>query len=364
MKYFAEITDLTVVRAFFAAWVFAYHVDLHAQFSGYLGPFAGFIRHGYLGVDGFFMLSGLILAAVHPAKELKGANIARFWGKRLARIYPVHLAVMLILLVIVLTGLALGFTPRDPDRFTVGSFVANLLLVQGWGVGDHLAWNYPSWSVSTEWAGYLMFPLLWMFLGTWREIIPGQIMVLCFAVLGMIAYEAGETLNLTYANALWRFFPEFVIGMATLRLVPLNADFMPNKWLTYISLAAILLLTSISSFDILVVFALWVLLSALAMQADAERPPVIPNPKILRFLGQISYSFYMSFGTIELLLAQLFRHQGWDPAANKLVYGTAMTILTLALAIALHRLVETPARRLADRWLAVPEPLAVAGQPL
>ncbi|HQU05572.1 MAG TPA: acyltransferase, partial [Acidocella sp.] len=330
----------------------------------WLGPLAGFIQHGYLGVDGFFILSGLIMAAVHPEMAGNRSHCWQFWAKRLARIYPVHLAVLLILAVLVLTGLALGFTPRDPERFTVASFIANLALLQGWGVGGHLAWNYPSWSVSTEWAGYLLFPFLWMYFGVWRTIIPGQSLVLCFTALGMISYLFGNTLNLTYAGALWRFFPEFIIGITSFRLVPLNADAMPTKILALLGLAGVVLLTSGGAFDILVVFALWLLLVALIMHADAERPALVRNPKLLRFLGHISYSFYMSFGTIELLLSQLFLHQGWDPASHKLIYIIAMSVLTFAMAVALHHLVENPARRLVDRWLAAPEALAAAGQPL
>ncbi len=361
MRYAAEITDLTICRAFFAAWVFAYHVDLHAQFAGWLGPFAGFIRHGYLGVDGFFILSGLIMTAVHPEMQGKPSLCWRFWAKRLARIYPVHVVVLLILAVLVLTGLALGFTPRDPERFTITSFIANLALVQGWGVGGHLAWNYPSWSVSTEWAGYIVFPFLWAYMASWRTLVRGQILVLCIPVLGMITYQAGDTLNLTYANGLWRFFPEFLMGMATMGLVPGNADIMPNRVLAGLGLVGAVILSACHAFDLFVVMALWLLITALIMQADAERPPMIRNPRFLRFLGQISYSFYMSFGTIELLLSQVFLHQGWDPAGHKLLYCVAMSLLTFAMAVALHHLVENPARRLVDRWLAAPEALAAAG---
>jgi peptidoglycan/LPS O-acetylase OafA/YrhL len=99
---------------------------------------------------------------------------------------------------------------------------------------------------------------------------------------------------------------------------------------------------------------LWVLLAALMMQSDAERAPVFGKTPVLLFLGRMSYAFYMSFGTVELILAQLFRHQGWDPAADKFPYALAMTVLTLALAVILHNLVEVPARRLGDKWLAEP----------
>lgn len=359
MKLRGEITDLTVCRALFAGWVFAYHVDLHAQFSGYLGPFAGLIRHGYLGVDGFFMLSGLILARVHPELAESTSGAWRFWGRRLVRIYPVHLAVIVILAVLVATGLALGYAPRDPERFTLAGLVANLALVQGWGVGPQLAWNYPSWSVSTEWAGYLLFPALWIGLGSCRPIIPGQIMVVCFPVLGLIAYLlGGDGLNLTYATALLRFFPEFIIGMTTMRLVPINADMMPNKALAWVALAVLGLAAGLTDFDIISLLAMWLLLAALAMWDDGQQAPVFGSSRVLLGLGRLSYAFYMSFGTVELILAQVCRQQHWDPAGEKLAYSAAMTLLTLAFAVILHNLVEVPARRLGDRLLAEPAPLA------
>ncbi len=353
MKPSPEITDLTVCRALFAAWVFIYHVNLHAHFSGYLGPAAGLIEHGYLGVDGFFLLSGMILARVHPELAYAPEGAFRFWGKRLARIYPVHLAVIVILAVLFLTGLGLGLAPRDPERFTLVSLVENLLLVQGWGFSNHLAWNYPSWSVSTEWAGYLAFPVLWYFFGRWTPIIPGQTLVILMTILGLLGYETGVGLNLTYAGALLRFFPEFIIGMTTIRLVPINADYSPCGLLTIIGFTAAAF-GALIRLDFMAVIGLWLVLSALTMQADADRPPIFGNATVLRFFGRLSYAFYMSFGTIELILAQFFRHQGWDPSQQKLAYTVAMTILTFALALILHVFVETPCRRLADRWLTPP----------
>jgi len=353
MKPSPEITDLTVCRALFAAWVFIYHVDLHAHFSASLGPAAGLIQHGYLGVDGFFLLSGMILARVHPELAYAPEGAFRFWGKRLARIYPVHLAVIIILAVLFLTGLGLGLAPRDPERFTAVSLVENLLLIQGWGFSNHLAWNYPSWSVSTEWAGYLAFPFLWYFLGRWRPIIPGQILVIFMTLLGLLAYETGTGLNLPYAGALLRFFPEFIIGMTTIRLVPINADYAPCGWLTIMGFTAAAL-GALTGLDFITAFGLWLVLAALTMQADAARPPIFGKAVLLRFVGRLSYAFYMSFGTIELILAQVFRHQGSDPSQQKLLYTVAMTILTFALALILNVFIETPCRRLADRWLTPP----------
>jgi peptidoglycan/LPS O-acetylase OafA/YrhL len=181
------------------------------------------------------------------------------------------------------------------------------------------------------------------------------LLAVCFPVLGLISYElADNSLNITYAAALCRFFPEFIIGMTTMRLVPLNADFLPSRVLAWIAVALLAFFAGLLEFDILAFLAIWLLLASLMMNFDAERPVVFGKSPVLLFLGRLSYSFYMSFGTVELILAQVFRHEGWDPAGEKLAYAAAMTVLTLALAVILHNLVEVPARRLGDKWLAEP----------
>jgi peptidoglycan/LPS O-acetylase OafA/YrhL len=353
-----EITDLTVCRAFLAGWVFLYHVDLYAQFAHYLGPFAGLVRRGYLGVDGFFILSGLILPRVHPEfikSPFRGA--LRFWGKRLARLYPVHLATILILLAVFAAGSAAGMAPRDPGRFGHLALLQNLLLLQGWGFGPHWTWNYPSWSISAEWAGYLLFPLLWFAFASFDAFVMVQFVILPIPLLGIMSHLSGHGLNLTGIDVLPRFFLDFIPGMALSYMVPLVADFVAPAKLAGLGLA-LALVGAACGWDLMTVMGLALALWSLVMNADTERPPVFGPAPVLRWLGQISYSYYMSFALVELLLANLFRRQGWAPADHALLFSMGMTGLTLVLALALFTLVERPGRRLADRWLALPPPAA------
>jgi peptidoglycan/LPS O-acetylase OafA/YrhL len=354
-----EIVDLTVCRAIFAAWVFTYHIDLHADFSAYLGPAAGLIRRGYLGVDGFFLLSGFILASVHPEFSNGFAGSFRFWGKRLARIYPVHLAVLILLAAIAASGLALGIVPHDPGRFSLTALLQDLLLIQGWGVANQLAWNYPSWSISTEWAGYLAFPVFCACAARLPKMPAAILLFLCFALLALVGHHSAHGLNLTFAHSLWRFFPEFCAGILTAKLVPTLAPQAPSRLLAGIG-AAITLCALALGTDSSAVFGLWLLLASLAMQAEACRPQISPKVRLLRFLGILSYAFYMSFATIELFLAQLYSHEGWNPANQKWAYAVAMTLLTFALALTLHHLIEKPARQSIDRWLEREKPKKVA----
>ncbi|EKM99347.1 acyltransferase 3 [Acidocella sp. MX-AZ02] len=363
-----ELTDLTICRAAFAAWVFVYHLDLHLHFSAWLGPAAGLVRHGYMGVDGFFILSGLVL--MHTHQEFNAPNMdqvdarfrpappqawLRFYGKRLARIYPVHLATLLILLALLALGSALGIAPQSPQRFGLGSFVENLFLVQGWGLDHFGAWNYPAWSVSTEWAGYLLFPLFALLLTYWDRGVSLQLAIVVFPVMGLIYYFAGETLNLAFAAGLWRLIPEFLAGMVMVRIASAAADY--DVWRrVFIGGGAALILLGALTVDVATVLGLWMLLFGLYMQYDAQRPPAFGRRPALHFLGLLSYCFYMSFAIAELLTVQLFRHLGWQPTDEKALFALIMTGLTFILAILLRGFVEQPARRAANRWLAEDAP--------
>lgn len=364
-----ELTDLTVCRAVFAAWVFTYHVDLYLDFSRFLGPFADLIRHGYLGVDGFFILSGLILARVHdelignlrkhwrtkytpkflpPSRRL----ILRFWGKRLARIYPVHLATIVILAILVGFGLLDGLAPHDPSRFSLRSLVQNLLLVQGWGGSAHGTWNYPSWSVSTEWAGYLVFPFVWYLIVYFGQLVATQIMLLSFIALGLIFATNGYSLNLAFTDGFWRFVPEFLIGMGTARIVDIWADFGTVRRVG-IKVGFILFLFSAAiGVDLAAVVGIWLILLSFLAQADAQQPPILGQRAALNWLGRRSYAFYMSFAIAELLMCQYFGHNHWSPKAHAVWFAFGMLAITLVLAVSLYTLVETPCRRFADRKLA------------
>jgi peptidoglycan/LPS O-acetylase OafA/YrhL len=370
-----EITDFTLCRAFFAGWVFLYHVDLYVRLSDWLGPAAGFIRRGYLGVDGFFILSGLILAGVHPelsakprvehtglrVRPLGTAVVLRFWFKRLARIYPLQLATLAVLAALLGLGLAYGLVPRDAARFSAPALVKNLLLVQGWTSAQPGAWNYASWTISCEWAGYLLFPLLWWAMSYFDLYVALQIVIVCLVLLGFIGSKNHLSLNLSYSGGLLRFFPEFLLGIALARLVPSCADAAPRRGAAIFG-GILTALGVVIGTDPLSVIGLGCILFAFAMQADAERPAMLGRLPPVLFLGRLSYAFYMSFPIAELLISQGFRSRGWLPAGHGWTFGVGMLSITLALALVLHFCVEIPCRRAADRWLA--RPVSLAAKPI
>ena len=337
----SRIADLTCCRALFAAWVFAYHLNLHARFASALGMVAPLVTRGYLGVDGFFVLSGLILAHAHRDLGLAPSVAMRFWLRRLVRIYPVHLAMIGLLAVLLLCGLALGHPPRQPQRFGLGELARHLLLVQGWGVSDRWAWNYPSWSISTEWAGYLAFPLLWAMLRRTPAGLAALLPPVALAALLAVDLRSGAGLNLTFQGALLRFFPEFLAGMAITRLIGPHAHAGRSRGLAAGGLV-LAVMACMARQDALAVAGLWLFLAGL--RCAAAHPLLAPIPG-LAWLGRLSYAFYMSFAIVEMIAAAAWRGLGIAPSAAPLPYVAASTATTLALALAIHRLIERPAIR-------------------
>jgi peptidoglycan/LPS O-acetylase OafA/YrhL len=103
-----NIPALTGLRGVAAAWVALFHLTVGVPI----------LRHGDLGVDVFFILSGYVLTYVYAGKLANSAAYFGFIRARLARIYPLHLVTLcvLALMVVALPDLQ----SATPCRMSVG----------------------------------------------------------------------------------------------------------------------------------------------------------------------------------------------------------------------------------------------------
>jgi peptidoglycan/LPS O-acetylase OafA/YrhL len=340
-----HITDLTCCRALFAGWVFAYHLNLQAHYATFLGPVGTVIERGNFGVDGFFILSGMVLAHAHPTLAPTAQQARWFWAKRLVRIYPVHIAMIIALCAMIGGASLLHLHPRDPDRFSLPELFSHLALVHAWGASDRWAWNYPSWSISAEWAGYLMFPYLWALLR--RQNGTGLAIVLPLTFVGVAVCQAIahiDNLSLTFDGGLLRFFPEFIAGMAIVPLLPKLRGNGSGHLVALIGVVVVMI-GALRGYDVATIAGLWCVLAGLLLAARQGRAAVFARVPALTWLGEISYSYYMSFALVETFQATLWRRLVADPAQHPLVYILTTTAMTLAVATLSWRFVEQPSLR-------------------
>lgn len=123
---------------------------------------SAFVGGSYLFVDFFFVLSGFVIASSYSGRLSEPGELARFALVRFGRIYPLHLLMLAAFVAFEAMRLALpALHGTGAAPFTAGfdlrSLVANLFLLQGMGVEEHLTWNAPSWSISAEFFTYLLF---------------------------------------------------------------------------------------------------------------------------------------------------------------------------------------------------------------
>ncbi len=171
-----QLPSLTPLRGIAALWVVIYHYTTQCFPNLDVSAHTAFIHKGYLAVDMFFMLSGFVMTHVYcrAFTESVTKHYGSFLMARIARVYPLHLLVLILFVVTAVASRWHGATPLEALRHvplhgseSVDAFFANIFMLQGLNAGA-LSWNYPSWSISVEFMAYLLFPFALPLIGRHR----------------------------------------------------------------------------------------------------------------------------------------------------------------------------------------------------
>jgi peptidoglycan/LPS O-acetylase OafA/YrhL len=124
----------------------------------------------YFLVDLFFVLSGFVITHSFERQVRDVASLRRFALRRLARIWPLHVFVLLLFVALELAklGLRAGATPAFSETHSLPSLLANFALLNAVGLFDTTTWNYPSWSIGAEIVAYMVFGVFCVAVARWR----------------------------------------------------------------------------------------------------------------------------------------------------------------------------------------------------
>ncbi|WP_270937255.1 acyltransferase family protein [Falsiroseomonas oryzae] len=342
-----RLANLTRLRVLLIGWVLVYHLELALRALPGAPLAEAVVLKGYLGVDGFFVLSGFALFLGYRHRPPLGpAGWAAFVRSRAARIFPLHLVMLGLLVLLVAAAVLAGVRVNDPQRFGAWELLMQALLLNAWETTADHAWNYPSWALSAIWAGYLAFPaLLTTMLARGAGFCWAAILA-CLAGLAWLgAGEDGAQLNRTLHLGLVRFGLEFVLGVALARLVTVRAL---DAWL--VTGAVLLVPLGVGlDIDVVVVAGLAALVARLGMEPPGSTPP----RDLLWRLGEASFGIYLCWVFVEAALILALRMGEPGPGGRLALMGAGLAA-SLALGWLAWRLVEQPAaRRLAGRRTAV-----------
>jgi peptidoglycan/LPS O-acetylase OafA/YrhL len=353
-----NIPPLTSLRFIAAMWVFLFHVSALVGPTGFK-PIDNILKCGADGMTFFFVLSGFILARASHGTDVM-ADYRGYFGRRVARIYPAYLFILVIGWYAV--GFAAELGPR-PFRSGAAHAVADLTLTNAWFPQMFGGTRGGTWSLSVEAFFYAIFPLLLHLVlklnssELRRGIVWAIGATLFFSLMGRYIQpmEPGLYFATFYAMPIFRF-PEFLAGvMAGVLSLRGDVEAPQGRKVILVSCLAILLLAfGAKALPEVALGALATpaLLAVFRYFAHHERGPAVwlfSRPTFV-FLGEASFALYLvQIVTIPLYLAKVEAPGGWSLAL--------FVVCTIAIACLVHLFVERPMRPLVTRWLS-PKPVA------
>ena len=151
-----------LLRFFSAISIMIYHYGTSFFYLNLNGsfPYPSLLKliytYGEYAVSIFFAISGLVFSSLY-LQQNKDDSFKKFFIKRFARLYPLHILTLFLIIIIQIIFLK---TSGSFQLYTFNDFYHFLLHVSflyGWGLEEGRAFNSPIWTVSLEIAIYFIF---------------------------------------------------------------------------------------------------------------------------------------------------------------------------------------------------------------
>jgi peptidoglycan/LPS O-acetylase OafA/YrhL len=303
-----------------------------------------------LAVDLFFIISGIVIAMMYDRRIVDVGSYVLFVRRRIARLYPLHIATLLFYVAIGVLVWNGKLSPINPEKYNAGEIVPNLLMVHAWSPFGQISFNYVSWSISAEFLVYLCFPLLLWLVGSGCK----RGLAACAVLLAGAILVADATLSVDLTDLDWR--------LGAVRAVP-SFSFGVWLWLyrdrlvghPYTRFTAIAFAVSSAGLLACLVFfpsnyvmlALVYLVVASAFLCDLGGRWTLAAWKPLSSRGYLTYSVYMLHTVIAtIVISFLFPRYFGRSDGVVLVAVICSVALTYLAALVSYRYFEGPLRAL------------------
>jgi peptidoglycan/LPS O-acetylase OafA/YrhL len=322
---------------------------------------------GYIGVDIFFVISGFLITRIIYDGIADGSySIADFYYRRVRRIFPALFAMFAFCLV---TAFLISFPSdaHDVGHSVLAStfFVSNILFYLSSGYFDQASEINPllhTWSLSVEEQFYVLFPLLVFairkFSNQTRIRILFAIALASFIASSVMLPRDGSAVFYLVQYRAWELLLGSLLALGAVPQIrrPWVAESLGVLGLTMI-VASIMLYSSVTPFPgysalLPCLGAALIIYSGTAATTTVGR---LLSLAPVRFVGLVSYSFYLWHWPILVFYRYYFMHE-----PHGLVERGALIAVTFLISVLSWHFIEKPFRVRREKT-DVPRTLRAAG---
>ena len=319
-------------------------------------PEGGFLGHGYLAVDFFFLLSGFVIAFAYDGRMAAGMSPWRFMGLRLIRLYPLILLGMLLGALWPAVQLAMSARGAPDGADFALNLTRGLLLIpddHAIGRGDSIfPLNGPTWSLFFELVANLAYALI----GRRLSIrVLAAIVAVSGAALAWLAFNGGIDVG-GLPRTFWGGVPRTAFGFFGGALLYRGLTVAAARGWRPPALKAPFVTTAVLLVAILAtpnrfawnpwfnLFALGVAFPLLVALAAAPGPANGHGAKACKLAGDLSYPVYVLHYPIYVLIGGLGLQMAHIPVITPWI-GVAGAAVIIVCAYAALKLYDEPLRR-------------------
>lgn len=283
--------------------------------------------------------------------QRKEFNIKQYFINRFARVYPLYIFAIVLILFIKFFRL-----------ININELILNVTMLQSWVPNMALTLNYPGWSLSVELFFYICFPLIFKYLRN-KSFNFSAVIILLFWITSQIFYQliALDKIGIpVYSIKDVQYQPvfhlnEFLVGILTgLWFIKSSKQYTSNFTNTCLVVLLIIVLIFLlkKPIDLSYHNGLLAIIFAPLIFLISTNKGVISiffSSKVFVYLGEISYGIYLLQYPIWKALSdyRLEKYFGItsNQSDNTLVFLLRLTVLILLAAFS-FKFIESPMRNL------------------